>query len=84
MDWNGAMILVEQGGRVLAQLEEPPYEVHLDVSKGRTVALWVIGLLKNLLGTWHYPERSRGWAWIRCSTGLRRGIAWVSYTARAS
>ena len=63
-DWNGSLILVEQEGRVLAALKEPPYEVRLDASKGRRVALRVIGLPKNLLGPWHDPERSRGRAWI--------------------
>jgi hypothetical protein len=63
-DWNGSLILVEQGERVLAELKEPPYEVRLDASTGSRVALRVIGLPKNLLGPWHDPERSRGRAWI--------------------
>jgi hypothetical protein len=63
-DWRGAVLLVEQEGRFIALLREPPYRVRLDGNRGRDVTLRVVGLPKNLLGPWHDPARQRGRAWI--------------------
>jgi hypothetical protein len=61
-DWHGSFLLVEQNGRVMARLWEPPYEVPVEGAEPLT--LRVVGLPKNLLGPWHDPERQRGRAWI--------------------
>ncbi len=61
-DWHGSFLIVEQGGRVVAQLWEPPYEV--PVEGDGPLTLRVVGLPKNLLGPWHDPKRPRGRAWI--------------------
>ena len=63
-DWKGSLIVVEQEGKVVAQLRETPYQVHLDTNLGRSLKLQVVGLPKNLLGPWHDPSRQRGRAWI--------------------
>jgi len=61
-DWHGSFLLVEQNGRVVARLWEPPYEVLVEGDSPLT--LRVVGLPKNLLGPWHDPKRPRGRAWI--------------------
>jgi hypothetical protein len=48
-------MLVEQDGRVIAQLQEPPYQIRLERNRDATVTLRVMGLPKNLLGPWHDP-----------------------------
>jgi hypothetical protein len=63
-DWHGSVLLVEQDGRVIAQLQEPPYQVRLERNREATVTLRVVGLPKNLLGPWHDPARPRKRAWI--------------------
>ena len=57
-DWHGSFLLVEQNGRVVVRLWEPPYEVRVGGSEPLT--LRVVGLPKNLLGPWHDPKRPRG------------------------
>lgn len=61
-DWHGSFLIVEQNGRVVARLWEPPYEV--PVEGDGPLTLRVVGLPKNLLGPWHDPKRPRGRAWI--------------------
>ncbi len=61
-DWHGSFLIVEQNGRVVARLWEPPYEVPIEGDGPLT--LRVVGLPKNLLGPWHDPKRPRGRAWI--------------------
>jgi hypothetical protein len=61
-DWHGSFLIVEQSGRVITRLWEPPYEVSME--RDEFVTLRVVGLPKNLLGPWHDPERPRGRAWI--------------------
>ncbi len=63
-DWKGALLLFEQESKTIAQLQEPPYRVRVDASKGRRLTLRILGLPKNLLGPWHDPARQRGRAWI--------------------
>jgi hypothetical protein len=61
-DWHGSFLIVEQNGRVVTRLWEPPYEVIVEGDGPLT--LRVVGLPKNLLGPWHDPNRPRGRAWI--------------------
>ncbi|MCC6414782.1 MAG: hypothetical protein IT582_02605, partial [Opitutaceae bacterium] len=61
-DWAGALIIVEQGGRRVAQLHEAPFVVPLDAADGREVVWRVVGLPKNLFGPWHYPHKDPKWA----------------------
>lgn len=61
-DWHGSFLIVEQNGRVVARLWEPPYKV--PVEGDGPLTLRVVGLPKNLLGPWHDPTRPRGRAWI--------------------
>jgi len=63
-DWAGSVLLVEYDGRVIAQLQEPPYRVQLERGRADTVTVRVVGLPKNLLGPWHDPGRPRKRAWI--------------------
>jgi len=63
-DWGGSIVLIEHEGRAVAQLQEPPYRVILDASRGRNVTVRIVSLPKNLLGPWHDPEHPRGRAWI--------------------
>ena len=63
-DWGGAIVLIEQEGEAVAQLQEPPYRLVLDASRGSNVTVRIVGLPKNLLGPWHDPEHPRGRAWI--------------------
>ena len=62
-DWSGAMLVIEQGGEIIARLWEPPYELTLDPASGRNVTIHVIGLPKNLLGPFHAPGNPRKRAW---------------------
>jgi hypothetical protein len=61
-DWHGSFLVVDQNGRVVTRLWEPPYEV--TVEGDGPLTLRVVGLPKDLLGPWHDPNRPRGRAWI--------------------
>lgn len=63
-DWSGSFLIVEQAGEVIARLWEPPYQVRLDASRGRDIAIRIVGLPKNLLGPWHDPGKPRFRAWV--------------------
>jgi hypothetical protein len=63
-DWHGSFVLIEEAGKVLARLWEPPYRVAVEGAPGGLLTLRIVGLPKNLLGPWHDPKRQRGRAWI--------------------
>lgn len=47
-DWHGSFLVVDQNGRVVTRLWEPPYEV--TVEGDGPLTLRVVGLPKDLLG----------------------------------
>jgi hypothetical protein len=63
-DWAGSFLVVEQGGKTVVRLWEPPYRVELDARAGREITLGVVGLPKNLLGPFHAPGAPRKRAWM--------------------
>jgi hypothetical protein len=62
-DWVGSILVIEQEGKIVARLWEPPYQIPLDPAQGRQVTLRVVGLPKNLLGPFHAPGKPRRRAW---------------------
>jgi hypothetical protein len=62
-DWSGSLLLVDHGGKRVAELFEPPYEVELEEGRSSELTLTVVGLPRNLIGPFHDPARSRKRAW---------------------